>query len=552
MDDIDSILAKHGGGDDIDAILSKHSASPAEKPSFLHEAGTRAVDYLKSFANPIHARDVGQSFVDLGRGVLNASDFVGRAVAHPIDTFGGGKAGAVGRQVMRGVNSNIPLANLAVEHMGGPAEHSAQDQEKAPGAEEFGSLVGAPVQGMVGQVAGKAIAAPFKAVGNKLMEGAEARATKDIAKDIVSAEGPKARVTDQQRIAQVKGRVFDMTAENPELREVWRMPAEQALPKLAEIKRRVAAPIEPAYQAVDAKTGGMRLGDILDSLNKQADELSKTPSTLPDADRLRHVAKQFERAWGEPGFNANAVISPDGMTAGAAVDMLTKVAQKNPGKAAALGAEIARIKELAKGGINLDKRIPTQDFRAEVTHLGKTADTAMGGLEGTARHEALAKLYEAGKRTIDEHLDRSGVPPEMLDQLRDANDKYFLLSRAESAIESRGWKESNRKTGAAALLAAVKNPHTALHATLPIAVSAAVANPHAIPEMVGAYALGHAVPAIAERADWKLAQMARAKRMGIEGAKPGRRAPVLSQRLINAAKDQRERDSQAASQLGGR
>lgn len=282
--------------------------------------------------------------------------------------------------------------------------------------------------------------------------GARSRAIRDIDRDITAAEGPKARVTDQKKIAEVKDRLFQLTKENPGLRPIWRQPAEKALPKIEAIKDYVAKPLDGLYAQVDANTGGgMRLGDIIGKLQDQAAKLSKAPSTIPDADRLAGVAKVFERAWGS----------------------------------------------------DPERRIPTADFRAEVTALHKTAESVMGGIEGTPRFEALAKLYDAGKKIIDEHLDASGLPPDQLKQLRKINDQYFLLTRAENAIESRGWKEANRHGG-------FHLPHSikgALTSGVVPAAAYGAMNPHSIPYMLGAIAATKAAPAVASRLNWWLANL---------------------------------------------
>lgn len=383
---------------------------------------------------------------------------------------------------------------------GVPIGEAAKDAGKA-------ALVGAGI----GAAAGTAGSA-----ASKLIKNARGYAVQDIGNDIIAAEGPRARATDQKRIAEVNDRLYELTREKPELRSVWRESAEKALPKIAEAKRAAAEPLDGLYKAVDAKTGGgIRLGDVIQGFEKQAQEAGSMASGQPQADRLRAVAQNFIKAYG-----GELPPAPPAQTM-ALQQVRNGLAERiaggraSPGSAADL-ASIDRQIAAAKGGPNMDAIIPTARFRQEVTNLHKTAEQAMGAIEGTAKHEALDELYRTGKQIIDQHLDASGIGDAQLAKLRKANDQYFLLSRAEAAIESRGWKEANRPTG----LRMPRTVHGALHATLPMAVGYAAMNPHAIPEMLGAYALGHAAPAIASRANWALA-----------GAAPGADA-ILARNIL--------------------
>src|SRR6185295_4209531 len=313
-------------------------------------------------------------------------------------------------------------------------------------------------------------------------------------------------------------RIFEMTKEHPELRQVWREPAEKALPKVAEVKRRIAEPLDAFYDQVDAKTGGgIRLGDIIDGYRNKAKELRKQRAGIEDADRLDKLADQelvAARARQGAQFDPKTPINAEGTTAGDQLAMLERSATRALAKGQQdvveqLQGEADRIREVAskEGSVNLDERIPTKDFRANVTALHKTADSVMGGLEGTPRHEALAKLYDEGKAIIDAHLDGSGVDPKALAETRKINNEYFLLSRAEAAIESRGWKEANKPSG-------LHLPHSvsgAVKAGIGPTLAMAAMNPHSIPHIAGTAlatgALGVALPAIKSRVNWKLANI---------------------------------------------
>ena len=451
----------------------------------------------------------------LGRVVGMAAPGVGSVIAK--------NAGKVIAPVFEGAEATTRAGAAALGAAKGVAGHVATAPLTAGlSANAAGDRLGAAADALTDPVslalaAGTgAIAEP---VARNLTEKAKERATKDIGHDIVEAEGPKARVTDQKRIAEVNDRIFEMTKEHPELRQVWREPAEKALPKVAEVKRRIAEPLDAFYDTVDAKTGGgIRLGDIIDGYRNRAKELRKTRPGVEDANRLDALADQelvAARARQGAQFDPKTPINAEGTTAGDQLAMLERSATRALAKGdqntvATLQGEADRIRELAskEGSVNLDERIPTKDFRANVTALHKSAESVMGGLEGTPRHEALAKLYDEGKAIIDKHLDSSGVDQKALTEVRKINNEYFLLSRAEAAIESRGWKEANQHSG-------FHLPHSAKAAiaaggATPL-VTYGLLHPSHIPALAAGAAAtavaSKAIPAITSRINWRLANL---------------------------------------------
>lgn len=419
-----------------------------------------------------------------------------------------GRAAMAGGKSLAGYEATAPvLAGLSAGAEGHRIE-AASDAATDPvgiGMSAISGLTNGKSEGLSPDVKRRLGLAPDD-IRSSIVEGAKVRATKDIARDIVSAEGHKAKATDQARIRDTSDRLFQMTQENPELRKVWRESARKALPDIAEAKRQAAKPLDGKYAAVDQLTGGgVKLGDILDGFDSAAADAAKTASGQPQAARIRAVRDNFIQAYGKPGFDPTVDVG--GVPAGEVVRRLSL--------AKGTEAQIAQVKDLAAAGIDREMRIPTAQFREEVTNLHKTADAALGQIEGTAKHEALSNLYDIGKGIIDKHLDESGLPATDLKALRKANNDYFLLSRAEAAIESRGIKEENRSGFRMPTTA-----HGALNATLPVAGMYAASNPHAIPHMVAAYALGHALPAIRSRLDWQIANMRPTARAAASSAIP--------------------------------
>lgn len=155
-----------------EADLAPATAATAAEPQEEHF-------FPRSFSEAAQqAKDVG---LGIARGAKRANDFATNLIFHPVDT---GKQiaaapGASFRQTMRGVNSNIPFANQAVEAAGGPAASSPADAASAPaGLSEFSSIAAIPGVGkMVGGIASKGLEA-----GGNALSSAGARAVKEAAK----------------------------------------------------------------------------------------------------------------------------------------------------------------------------------------------------------------------------------------------------------------------------------------------------------------------------------------------------------------------------------
>lgn len=142
-------------GFDPVAFLSAPTPKVSTKPAalFIPEQSTGTI-IGQGLAQG--ARDLARPFVDVGKQAVAAHAFATRMLNHPVDMLSYGNAGPVLRQTMRGVNANIPFANRAVEAMGGPAAVSASDAAAAPGAAELGGVLGLPIGGMEGKIAGTA------------------------------------------------------------------------------------------------------------------------------------------------------------------------------------------------------------------------------------------------------------------------------------------------------------------------------------------------------------------------------------------------------------
>lgn len=143
---------------------------------------------------PELGRQVAQPFKDIAGNLASANDAATRLLFHPVSTLGGGRAVPAIRETMRGVNSNIPFANSAVEALGGlldgPPAVSAQDAAAAPGFQALGGMLGTPAAGAVGGIIAKPIEAAVpvlgRALGGLTKEAAEERQVTRAVEDLGS------------------------------------------------------------------------------------------------------------------------------------------------------------------------------------------------------------------------------------------------------------------------------------------------------------------------------------------------------------------------------
>lgn len=247
--------AKKPDGFDPDAFLAE---KPPE-PSFLHQ--------------------VAQPFKDIGNSLLAANDFAARAIVHPIDTFGS-NPGATFREGMRGVNSNIPFANSAVEAMGGPPAESPADAAAAPGANAFGGVAGAGlVGGKVAGIAAKGVEAVAPVVGRAISgigEAAQGRQVNRALEDLEMKTYKRTRAGVRSDV------VADAVAENPELR--------QAAGNDVKVKKTIDDMRTKATEEINRQYSGYKvtLGDSIDNLNARIKAL-RTEGTSTDAAVADHL-----------------------------------------------------------------------------------------------------------------------------------------------------------------------------------------------------------------------------------------------------------------------
>jgi hypothetical protein len=409
------------------------------------------------------AIETGQGFQAMGRGALAANDFVARSIVHPVDTYGGGKAPAVGREVLRGVNSNIPFANSVVEAAGGPAAESPEDEKKAPGANAFGTVAGLPVGNMVGGIAGKAIEAGAPVVSKAIARVGEAAADRNVDRALEKLEE---RTFKRTRAGVRQGPVEDALAESPELRK--------------------------------AAGNDKALGTAVDTMKKKAGaELQRIYATHPEVGDIGDAVSRMDQ----------------------------RIAQLNGGTSedAAVAKHLQTIRDELNDRLGTRDIIKTTDLRAEQTAYQKRGyGKAMPGDEAaTARIAANREASKAVGDSVIKHvtgLDYAAAkqvaardPNALASQLLKANDRINAANKIEASIADR----SSRVQPAHGFGAAVKR--VAAHSVLPAIVGAShgpAAGLGAAALQEGLHALPGAVRATASVADSALARIAQAVRGG--------------------------------------
>lgn len=313
--DLDAILAKAGAGPapaagdnmDLDAILAKAGGAPAPaapaRPSGRAAARdiTEGIDEEADAAAPAPAplsmaqrariallgrgpvtdtlKTWAQPAVNIWDSASRADQAVRSAAMHPVDTVNAVRAnpGANFRELMRGINSNVPGANTLVEKLdalraahGGPAAPNPEADAAAalPGIQDVGGFAGFPLASAAGGIAAKGVEAGvslLKAVG----EGAQARQIER------TAEKLETKVNKGTRAGMRSDAVANAIADSPELRaaagndvnvaKVTKVMADRASAELAPIYANSGPADEAVAKAVsnvDRRIDALKAGDV--------------------------------------------------------------------------------------------------------------------------------------------------------------------------------------------------------------------------------------------------------------------------------------------------
>ncbi len=298
-------------------------AAPEAKPQSF---GDSLSSHLKSLVQP---------FKDIGNSALAANDFATRAIFHPVDTFGGGKALPAAREVLRGVNSNIPFANDLVEQLpAGPPAVSPEDAAAAPGAQAFGGFAGTPVAGAVGGIAAKGIETVAPLLGSAIgSAGAKERQIVRASEDLAEGANKRAR-------ANIKADVVDTAVrENPALRAAAGNDV-KVTKVIEKAKADAGAQLREIYSSAPSEVSP---SNAVANMDAKIGELSKGTSREREVARaLKSVRDEFQEAHG-----AKTAITPQEMRAEQSAYQAKGYGKAMPGDEAAT-ARIAANQEASK------------------------------------------------------------------------------------------------------------------------------------------------------------------------------------------------------------
>lgn len=353
---------------------------------------------------------IAQPFEEMGRSALEANRTVANAIVHPVDTYRSLAAnpGASLREGMRGVNDNIPLANRAVQAMGGPPADSPEDAAASPSARVFGNLAGLPAAGAVGGIAGKVVETAVPAIGRAVKavgEGAQNRQVDRTLENLEMKTGKRTRAGIRQ------GVVEDAVRDDPALRAAAGSDTKVAQATQA-MKQRAAADLGRIYGA-HPEVGD--IGEAITRMDSRIAELRQgTSSDAAVANQLQGIRDELNNRMG-----ARDTIKTTDLRAEQTDYQKKGYGKSMPGDEAA-SARIAANREASKAvGDAVIKNVTGMDYEAaraaaaaspnsEAARLLKANDTIAaankieaGVADRGARvqpKEGLAgRLYEMGK-----------------------------------------------------------------------------------------------------------------------------------------------------------
>lgn len=429
--------------------------------------GSGAVDAAKELVDhPIDAAKdtltgVGRGFAGIYSALNGAGNQLGdialgagkRIAAHPLgsvgDTFQDTLADPRFRtEAMRGVNDNIPLANRAVEAIGGPPAYSQDDEKAFPNARPLGGLAGMalPVGKAIGATADK-VAGALSNVGPgaKLTAAARARVIKQGVSDLVGTkETGRAVDTDVKKMGRAIEPIRDelATPEGLALADTARTDPDAAM-KMTDYKlREITKERLPDYRTVDAATGrgGVRAGDYVKHLEDSADALEATGEgeDAAIATEVRKRVNLLKRAknWGggaSAPIDRNAAFNAD-YTVGQYLDLMDKAGH---GEQAMADVEAAR----KPGAWNPDAIVPTVNLRNVVTDMQSTAYNNLGGINGTNAFKKAQKVARVGEEFLDQHLDAAKkadpAAADAVDRILAMNRRVNAYATIRNALDSR-------------------------------------------------------------------------------------------------------------------
>jgi len=358
------------------------------------------------------ARAVGQSFADFGTGIYNtaksASEAVGNAVAHPIDTARSiaDHPAAAARELARGINDNIPFGNRLVAALpGGAPVSSPEDAALFPRARAVGQFAGVPVADMAGQVAGKALGA----VGEKANQIATGRADREVYNDLGRSTGTngKARLeaVGPEKIAAVDREFGISASKNP--------PA-----AIRAARAQVGAARDEAFQAISQAGGDVDMGTVAKRLDDLQADFGSRATTRPFAADVARLRSELLQRYGGAGKMSAKALADEisGVSDGAFTNY------QNPKTAQVVQRRMA-------GAL---REVQAQNFDAVAAQGSEQAAAVQAAREANQKFEALKTMEPIVKAKTA----RKAFEPSFTDRMLDAPVKTLAHTAKDAATGS--------------------------------------------------------------------------------------------------------------------
>lgn len=305
-------------------------------------------------------------------------------------------------------------------------------------AESDATTVGGQLEaGARGAAGGLGAQAGFTALGQAaryLVKSAPARTVGNILQDVTSGSGIRTAKGKALKVADVLGSPEEadkmlgiLQRSKPTAAAVQRYAGTNPARALEAVEARTGELYRKAdaiYNQVDAKVGGMPVGDLLAAVRAAQARFRKTPGTVQLGDALEQQVDQLKRAWVDPALKQ--------------------------AEAAGLAGSAAMSRATAT-------KVPMREARQFITDVGRGAFQSTDELKDLAKkHQAARGVYRDLVTALEKRAERAGVDVSTLRELNRESSTWIPIGRA---LDERAKKESigmigmiTRLTGPAALL----------------------------------------------------------------------------------------------------
>jgi len=377
--------------------------------------------------------------------------------AHPL-AYGGGEIGAglatavvPGLGVAKGASAlKVGLQGAGLGALSAAGSSEATDasgiaRDVGEGA-AVGGVGGAALHVLGGKLAGTIERSPELADEQALraLAGSESSAG--------SARWSKARalVKDPQIRSELT-QAGELGGKQTSLRALAGKSTDEVRAFVAAQKERIGSTLDAIYDATDGKSGGMRVSNIVDSLDARIAKLSATPGNQPFVKALEDTRADVLRSW---------------------APQLTAALKADEASVPAVRAAILK---------SLDVAVPSKDVRAFASTLQERGSESIDRLNPGVATQAKRYLGSTVRDIVNEHVE-SALGAADAEKLKAANARMASLYRLDDVLAERADKEAAGRMSGRGLLeqtlghgSLVGAGVLAMHGNIPGAVAAAAA-----------------------------------------------------------------------------